>query len=778
LIAAVILSVVMSRLRVAVRISIIASALYAPSTSRAQPTAQFTGIYTIEREMRERWMNARQMPLHTPHVRTVAWIAIDSLASDSARNRTLFGRAGGGPSSGQPIRLSLRPDGHVLRIDADASPKTRLWDVTMVFRPPRLQYGARWLDTLAYGAELMGSAQSLAGVRVYTLVGDTILGARRLWVIRDSASVRYTDRTPIPERRLAAPATVERNVAGVIVGHSLYDPEIGLFRVRADTTVLRGEARLRYPDGRTFTSPTRFERMQRWSLYDRQELAGRVAQLRAQADSNSFSIVGVPRNPLEERIAAGHAPTIDSLFTAWQLSRDPDQRIGIKRLLMAWSRDSATRARIEAVRGVEGDTLYLVEDTRYYLPRYRLTMTDVDLLLPLMRDPGLAFRYGVSRDIPYERVIETLVREPPATQPDTGKWPCEPTACRRIAAEYARTTEPRLKSTALTVLTLMDPRRWRDTFVAHARAGDKVLQLALPLVIGQAVPVPVTPPPSADWPSVPPRNADWTMWRDWIRGPVSQLPAAPLGGRGAGSPPPPAWLRWRGNPTAIRLEQAATGRDIVAELRALFPNGPDDTARVVIGNILAGLNALPWTIDSVVVVLRNGTPLRREFAADMLGSGASLFRFEPANVATADTIQEQFLTGVTNRRDPWRSLEDLKYNRPARGFRNPPSDARGSLPVYYATDDLTPAVRARWSDRIRTMSQAEWRARPSREGGELWAISRVERAGPIAHMRVMVSGRNTRAANQGPNAWYSWTHYYLMKIGGEWVIVRLYSGVT
>jgi hypothetical protein len=763
-----------------------------PGTSHAQAAAppRIPGLYTIERETRERWMNARQMPLHTPHVRTVSWIAIDSLTADSAGRRIVFGRASDSPGYGEPVRLTLRADGHVLKLDVAVResralatartardsllmarfglvdgvylrlPNTRLWDATLVFRPPRVQRGARWIDTVAFNAEFQDLRQSLTGIRVYTLVRDTMVGGRRLWWVRDSATVRYADSMSIDERQLTAPATVDRKVAGVIIGRSLYDPEIGLFRVRADTTTLRGEARLGYPDGRTFASPTRFERSQRWSLYERPELADRMAQLRARADSNSFSIVLVPRNPLEERIAAGHAPTIDSLFAAWRDSRDPDGRVDIKRLL-GWGRDSSTRARFAAARAAEGDTAYLVGGNVYGPGGARLTMNDVDLLLPLMRDPGLAFQHGVSRDIPYERVVESLIREPPAIQPDSAKWPCEPAACRRVAAEFATATEPRLKSAALAVLTLMDPRRWRDTYLTRARAGDNLLRIALPLVIGQAVPVPVMPPPSADWPPVPSSNADWTRWRDWLRGPLSQPP-----------------VRSRGSPTAIRFAQAATGRDIVAELRALFSVAPDDNARVVIGNILAGLDALPWTIDSVAAEVRNGTPLRRAFAADVLLDGGAQFRFEPADGATAETLQEQFLTGRLGRREPWRTLDDLRADRPAQRFRDPPTDAVAAVPVYYATDDLAVTVRARWSDRIRMMSQAEWSKRPAREGGELWAISRVEHVGPFARLRVMVSGRNTRSADQGPNAWHSWMDYYLMNIDGEWVLVTLRAAVT
>jgi hypothetical protein len=76
------------------------------------------------------------------------------------------------------------------------------------------------------------------------------------------------------------------------------------------------------------------------------------------------------------------------------------------------------------------------------------------------------------------------------------------------------------------------------------------------------------------------------------------------------------------------------------------------------------------------------------------------------------------------------------------------------------------------------MSQAEWNERPARDGGELWTISRVDRAGPFARVRVTVFGRNTRAASQGPSAWYSWTTYHLMSVDGEWVIVYQSLAVT
>ena len=70
-------------------------------------------------------------------------------------------------------------------------PESRLWDLVPTFPAAAVRPGVRWTDTLARAASRDGYRQTLRGVRVSTLLDDTTVGGRHLWVVRDSARVRY-----------------------------------------------------------------------------------------------------------------------------------------------------------------------------------------------------------------------------------------------------------------------------------------------------------------------------------------------------------------------------------------------------------------------------------------------------------------------------------------------------------------------------------------------------------------------------------------------------------
>jgi hypothetical protein len=234
----------------------------------------------------------------------------------------------------------------------------------------------------------------------------------------------------------------------------------------------------------------------------------------------------------------------------------------------------------------------------------------------------------------------------------------------------------------------------------------------------------------------------------------------------------------------LRFLQVATGRNISEELRALLANNPSDTATVVLNSILAGLRPGPLDADSIAAFALHPNPLFRTFAERLLfgtfPGSQSAVHFVRADSATGAVIQRHLLTAITNRREPWPSVAERMFGAGGAGpFREPPSDAPGAKhPVYYDVDSVDTAVRAEWVGRLAMMSGNDWSARSSREGGELWSISRVESAGRLARVSVTVSGRIQRAANQGPQAWYSWTTYYLIERNGEWLLVSKSSAVT
>lgn len=148
-------------------------------------------------------------------------------------------------------------------------PESRVWDLIPPFHPARLQPGERWIDTVEFKTEECGSSQRLYTIRVSTLVADTILGGRRLWVVSDSADVYYEEDIVMKEPKSDTLVFIHRRGSGVAKGRMLYDPELGLFRQREDTTALSGTVEVSHLDGPYHKVPARFEGRRRWEMVDR-----------------------------------------------------------------------------------------------------------------------------------------------------------------------------------------------------------------------------------------------------------------------------------------------------------------------------------------------------------------------------------------------------------------------------------------------------------------------------------------------------------------------------
>lgn len=788
----------------------LAMLLVIPMTTHAQAASRRAAQYSVEIVTRDRWLYELENPLHSPRSTSTTWIHIDSLRVDSTAGRRTLWAGIGSAVAGDPAVVTTALTGDPLSIHASlrqrtlplvgnldtarmtrlrvlgpgqaqlALPASRIWDLVPSFRPQRAAAGARWIDTIDHVDSMGVMRQSLRGVRASVIERDTVVNGRRLWIVRDSATFEYNERFPVDERRAAGPAMMERSVAGTVVGRLMLDPATGLARVRSDTAELAGTATLRYPDGRALASPVRYERSRSWSMYEPAELAMREAAIRAQRDSNGFSIVIVPKNEREARLQRGDSALIDSLFRVWTATRDPDERAEVIALLTRWpARDSDVARRVDSLRTAEQDLEYLFNRSARGTPQSRLTVTGVRFLLPYMQDPELAFRSGLSRDVAYEGMIETMLPNPPALEPDTAKWPCEPAACRLLADQWTTATEPRLRSVGLSVLALTDPVRWRDTFLAVAATGDNVSRLALPLLEGWGTSRQYPPP---DRRPIPDAGADWTAWYRWFVGlEPGVAPAPPVSAAGRRQPAP--WLAAHGNPLGIRMVEVATGRNIVAELRALHGAAANDTSRTLLGRILASLGEAPFGVDSLAEYVRNGSELMRSFAMQLLTDPPVFARtaagFSLADTFTRDRIHGDFLAGIAARMTPWRTREQAEAGQPASAFRNPPSDAPGAThPVVLASDGVADSLVAAWSARLPFTTREEWNARPLREGGEAWILGEVQRMGPFVRFSYSVSGRIAREAGQAPQAWASWTAYYLMEMNGEWVIVATSVAVT
>jgi hypothetical protein len=306
------------------------------------------------------------------------------------------------------------------RLDEEARLSAWAWELVPSFSPARAERGARWRDTVALEAGRQGFRRAVHGTRVSTIVGDTTVEGRRMWVVLDSARVRYVERWEDRERTLDTAAATERVASGLVVGRQLYDPALGLFRARTDSARLSGEATLRYPDGRAFRTPARYERFRRWTLHDPAAYARRRAELDAADEARGGGgMVAVYLSPFRERMIQGDTAARDSLLGEWaRRTRREERRLVLEQLEEWGGADQAFRRRLRAMRLEIGDTAGVAKALRDR-PRDPLDERDLAFLLPFTEDPGLPLAWGMDRDPFYENLGQKLLEAPPAITPDS-----------------------------------------------------------------------------------------------------------------------------------------------------------------------------------------------------------------------------------------------------------------------------------------------------------------------------------------------------------------------
>lgn len=783
------------QMRAPITLLLVLLALLAPGPVAAQEPSSDLAGWSVEVETRQRWLHGREQPRFRPFAPERRWLVIDSagaglrqgwafeLVLDVSGGRDARARVRASPSGGaadidvrqthQPrhrmvtvedsvgtLRWSLANRGQGVRL-----PDSQVWELLPVLRPPHLERGARWTDTLALSAEHEGFRQSLHGPRVREVIGDTVVDGRRLWVVRDSASVRYSERWLDEERTLDTLVVVERTAHGVIRGRALFDPALAVARARWDTTTLSGEAVLRYPDGRAFPTAARLERTRQWTLHDPAGREARLAALREAAMAERTGMVLLSTSELAKRLDEGDLALRDSLLAAWQRATDPGETTRLFGLLEMWGqRTEGFRERLRDLRVQAGDTAYAVRAAiRAVSPRNPLSESDLDLLLPFMRDPGLPFAFGLYRDPLYENVRQGLLASPPALAADTAAWPCTPAACRRLAAQWDEADEPRLRDLGLIARLVMKPARWDDAVQARARAGSALMEPAVLLIRG----VGATWRAASKMP-LPPPEADWRAWLEWMNGMDPAYRAR--------HPDPPETTAVRfgeGHATALRFHAARTGRDLVTELQRKMAEAPGDTARLVYDAILLGIGVSQPDAEAVAERLVGGSEAERARAVREMHR---LFEAAvPADSAVAAALMDRLLAAVIEGAEPWSYLVPPTDRERASGIRRL-TESHDS--VFVLADSLPVALRERWEDRVRLVSGGERDRRSAPVIGIQFRPSAVEQVGPFARLGIDYTEYYRREGSPHPAGYSGGVTVYLVRTEEGWRVVHTAAWIT
>jgi hypothetical protein len=760
----------------------LAIALLAPRSAFPQAAAGAPPRgYVMQVEVSERWMNARQRPRFTTRTTYRDDLYLDSVhGGPSAGGRTLFvsvGTRGDGgvyvhDASGRAVRVNgwlhhePRSPGETPEDSASADdwrlfgafgehglalPSARLWDLVPTFPTHAPRRGETWSDSLELRAEHARYRQALSGRRVSRVEKDTVVRGRRLWIVRDSAAVRYADRELHDERTLAARVAAEHEASGVIRGRHLFDPRLRLFLVRHDTTALAGRAVLRYPDGRAFPTAARFERARTWTLLDPASLARRERARDAAREDEGSSVMRIfEKGGIETRLIDGDRRLRDSLVRAWRQARDPDERARIIGPLEEFGSDPADWLAGMALE--DGDTAYAVRDVapRFYgIAREPVNERQLRWVLPFMDDPGLAFAFGVDRDPPYENLVQALVMHPPAVTPNSGVWSCTRAACALLARQRAEGREPRLRDVGLVAALALEPARWADTVLARAAASPRLLAPAAQLVRGA-----LTAVRDREGPPLPPSGAGWRAWQAWM----------------AGSSPDTRMFE-QPHQVVIRFHEALTGRDIVGELRRGRDQAVEDSARLVYGVLLLAFGEATRTPAELQAALRNGSPAERTLATQ---EAVRLLDAAPhADSATVTEVLGPMLARMIDGAPPWRWLEPATAPRPA--VRRV---SEGPHPLYISSEPLSAALRVAWSPRARLIEPGGAGAPGSRDAAIVYTASPVRRAGPFVRLNVRWSTTEARRPDQEPFAYSGGASVDLVQIDGEWRVINAGEWIT
>jgi len=775
-----------------------------PAVARAQRQALAPGAQAIEVHVSERQLNGRQQPRFTRFREDAFWLFVDSVhrANGSREVYVSFGEPRGvrgtivttpeggltrltiassrrrGPSAESPAALR-HYERASLFVDFDGPlvlPATKLWDIVPSFHPPRLAPGARWIDSLYWPAESLGNRQTLIGTRVSRILADTSIDGKRLWIVADTAVARYHERALREERTLDTLVIVTRTGSVTIHGRMIYDPALGLARVRDDTLRLAGSAVLRYPDGRSFPTAAHDERIRHAVLYDSAAYRARRAALRAEAERNySGGVVIVATDSLDRRMEKGDTAARDSIVRLWRSATTPNEYVRLYERLAQWNRRATAFVQwLNETRLADGDTVFLLDNLGKDEYRDRRTPLDtarMRQLIGVLSDPGLLFAFGLERDPFYEDLAQALYTYPPAAARDTTEWPCLPAACRMLAEQYPTAAEPRLRRVALVARFVLDPHTWTDTLVAHAHESESLF--SSPLMLARGV--------GATWPAashrpLPPAGADWRAWTDWMNGKDSAMARR--------HPTPEALRATLDSPlrfedthaTALRFTAARTGRDIVGELRRQRARSRSDSARLVYEYMLINLDELQPTVESVAALLRSSSPAKHTLGVQEV---VKLFtgKTERADSATTDSLQDVLIaTALEHHGKRWRSLQPEPGTSP--GAAPPPMREAPNERTFLLADSISAGLRAKWTSHVPVITRAEWDRRSDREGGTLFTLTSVSRLGPFARLGVDSFGRIPRQPNQAPWLYFAQTTYYLMQFQGEWVLVTMERWIT
>jgi hypothetical protein len=242
------------------------------------------------------------------------------------------------------------------------------------------------------------------------------------------------------------------------------------------------------------------------------------------------------------------------------------------------------------------------------------------------------------------------------------------------------------------------------------------------------------------------------------------------------SPPP---LRFHENHRlAVRFAEAASGRDVAAELLAAYRAAEEDSVRLVLGTVLHGLGALSPGPQVLSRWLLEGAAAEREMAVRRLASSAGEDGFWRPAAGAAERAQEvelvrHLLRIVSGAAESWPPVLGLPGDRPpsVRYFGD-------GGPAFLVVDSLPEHLRAALPPGVEPVTAEAWRERDLRREARLITLHDPVWAGPFFRLVVRFDASLERTAEQNPHLYAGGYTLILLRTEAGWRLVSVGGWIT
>ena len=298
-----------------------------------------------------------------------------------------------------------------------------------------------------------GVALTVTATRHSRQLGDSVVNARPVRVVRDSTILSLEQSLLVPSRFSSAVGRDAQSLRGTIVGTRVVDIGTGRTVTMHDTVLLRG--RMRTNDG--YGGVTELPRY---------EYSVREVMVH---DSLSAPQVGERFDMVRTPVRGAFTPETREAAIA-RLQTEPSIRARDSiRSAFRFLRDTVNIRRIVTHALAVGDTAaaaqWMTEDP--YGSAYRLTLADWRNMREWLRSATVARRVGVDRELLAITLVDALTHAPPVLLSAAHLPVCEPAACLAMASDGSATALP-LRAVALVAAMVTSPRDWTDSVIANA----------------------------------------------------------------------------------------------------------------------------------------------------------------------------------------------------------------------------------------------------------------------------------------------------------------------